>query len=252
MPGYTAGFAPIYNARWGGFAVTVAPRILEYYQAQPIGQRNHALLDVCCGSGQLAQHFLEHGYHVVGLDASEPMLKEAEKNAAGYLESGQARFVQGDAANFSVDEQFGLVVSTYDALNHLDDLAALRSCFRCVLAAMVADGVFIFDLNTRVGLQGWNSIAIEDTQELMLVSRGIYDEAAGRASIHITGFARMVEGAYERFEEITYNTLFVVAEVRAALLESGAREVHFARLKDLTAPLDDPESERRVFFVATK
>jgi SAM-dependent methyltransferase len=252
MQAYTAGFAPVYSARWGGFATTVAPHIQAYYEGQPIGQRNKTLLDVCCGTGQLARHFLDNGYRVVGLDASQAMLDQAVRNVSDYMLSVQARFIHGDASNFTLGEQFGLVVSTYDALNHLDNMDALRNCFRCVMASTVDEGVFVFDLNTRLGLQGWNSIAIEDTQDMMLVSRGIYDEAAGRATIHITGFVRAAEGQYDRFEEITFNTLFDVARVKEALLEVGWRAVHFARIKDLAAPLDDPESERRVFIVAQK
>jgi len=49
-----------------------------------------------------------------------------------------------------------------------------------------------------------------------------------------------------------YNTVFELQAVRQALLETGWRGVHFARLQDLATPLDDPEQEGRVFIVARK
>ncbi|NIN99288.1 MAG: methyltransferase domain-containing protein, partial [Anaerolineae bacterium] len=94
-------------------------------------------LDVCCGTGQLAIYFLERGYKVVGIDLSENMLRYAQESAAQYIGRGQARFLQADAADFTLDERFGLVVSTFDSLNHLPDENALRSCFQSVYAVLV-------------------------------------------------------------------------------------------------------------------
>jgi len=70
---YNPGFANIYNLRWGGFANHVAPRIREFYESTLLGKMNKSMLDVCCGTGQLALHFLENGYDVTGLDFS-PLL----------------------------------------------------------------------------------------------------------------------------------------------------------------------------------
>jgi SAM-dependent methyltransferase len=180
------------------------------------------------------------------------MLRYARESAASDIQTGRATFVQGDAAAFTMEQCFGLVVSTYDALNHLDDMEALQNCFRCVFAVLADGGYFIFDLNTRAGLYNWNSIGIEDTEDVMIVSRGIYDAPNNRATVRLSGFVRNSDGLYERFEETAYNTAFDLAPVRQALLDTGWREVHFARGQDLATPLDEPEHERRVFIVAHK
>jgi SAM-dependent methyltransferase len=250
MQAYNQGFAKVYNLRWTAFARTVAPHILSFYGGTPLGQDHHAVLDLCCGTGQLAVHFLEHDYRVVGLDLSEPMLSHARQNSLPYLTAGQAHFVQGDASQFTLDERFGLVVSTFDALNHLKDLAALRSCFGCVQA--VCDGYFIFDLNTRFGLKRWNSINIDDNDEIMIVNRGIYTEETGKAWARITGFVRQENGLFERFEETAYNTAFSMTDVKTTLLETGWKNIHFARIDALCTPLQEPELESRVFIVASQ
>ena len=90
MQAYGPGFARIYNLRWTAFVQDVAPRILSYYERAPIAPANKSLLDVCCGTGQLAVYFLERGYRVTGLDLSEHMLHYARENVAPYVESGQA------------------------------------------------------------------------------------------------------------------------------------------------------------------
>lgn len=172
MQAYGSSFAKVYNKRWSGFARQAAPLIQAFYETTPLGHSNRALFDLCCGTGQLAVHFLGHGYRVVGIDLSEPMLRLAEENAHHYVEIGQARFVQGDASDFTLDERFGLVVSTFDALNHLADEEALKQCFQCVF--QVCEGTFVFDLNTREGLGRWNSINIDDSdQDALTLTRGI-------------------------------------------------------------------------------
>lgn len=213
MQAYGAAFARVYNRQWAGFARYHAPRILDFYAGRDRASENLTLLDLGCGTGQ-------------------------------------ARFVQADAAAFTFDESFGLVVSLFDALNHLPDWDALRGCFRSVRAVTRAGGMFIFDLNTRQGLKRWNQISVSEDEDTLIVNRGIYD-GGDRAYAHINGFIREDDGRYSRFEETVYNTVFDLEPVRALLLETGWREAHFAHIDALGTPLEEPEGEGRVFVVAS-
>jgi SAM-dependent methyltransferase len=252
MQAYGRAFARVYNKRWTGFAHRVAPLIAEFYASTAPGKASRPVLDLCCGTGQLALYLLEHGYQVTGIDLSEHMLQYARENASAYVESGQARFVQADAAGFALDQQFGLVVSTFDALNHLDSQESLETCFRSVFDVLVEGGFFVFDLNTRAGLMRWNNIGVDDSEEAMIVTRGMYDGQGNRAYTRVSGFIRAPSGQYDRFEETVYNTVFDMARVRDALLQTGWRDVHFARYEALDGPITEPENEDRVFFVAHK
>lgn len=251
MQAYGEGFARVYNTRWIAFAKQIAPHIHEFYTTSEIGQADKSLLDLCCGTGQLALHFLENGFNVVGVDLSEHMLRYAGENASSYVASGQAEFIKADASNFALDRRFGLVVSTFDSLNHLESAEALKSCFRCVCA--LCEGYFVFDLNTRKGLTRWNSMQVSDAgDDALIITRGIYDGQGDRALMRITGFVRLDSGHYERFDETAFNTVYDLAWVKSTLLEVGFSDVHFARVSDLQTPLDDPEAEGRVFIVARK
>jgi SAM-dependent methyltransferase len=251
MQAYGPGFAQVYNKRWINFARQVAPYLLDFYAQSDQASSHRSVLDLCCGTGQVARYFLEREYQVVGLDLSAAMLHYARENTQPYIVSGQARFVQADATNFTLPDRFGLVISTFDALNHLPDLTALRQCFAAVAA--VCDGYFLFDLNTRVGLRRWNSIEVDDSRDDMtIVNHGIYDVTSDRAWLKVTGFVRNGEGLYERFEQTVYNTIFAMSDVKTLLLETGWRDAYFARRQDLKTPLTDPEQEGRVFIVAQK
>jgi ubiquinone/menaquinone biosynthesis C-methylase UbiE len=248
---YNQAFARVYNTRWSFFARQVAPLIHDFYAATSIGQENKSLLDLCCGTGQLAMHFLEKGYRVVGLDLSEHMLSHARENAHDYVESGQADFIQGDASDFTLDEHFGLVVATFDALNHLENEQALSRCFACVHA--ISEGFFIFDLNTRNGLRRWNSIQVdENSEDALIITRGIYDGQSDKAWTRITGFMQVSDGLFERFDETAFNSVFEMEKVKQALRNAGWKNVHFAQVQDLKTPIMEPEKAGRVFIVASK
>jgi SAM-dependent methyltransferase len=250
---YGAAFARVYNQRWTGFAQNAAPLLLQFYQSSPLGQAKQPILDLCCGTGQLARHFLEAGFHVIGLDLSTSMLELARKNNLPFLVSGQVRFIHADAANFSLDEPVGLVVSTFDALNHLPDLNALTGCFKCVVASLVDNGIFIFDLNTLQGLKDrWVGMMLEETPDFFLLNRGLWIDEFQRAYTRIVGFQRQENGLFERFEETAYNTAFDLQAVRQALLDGGFRRAYFARLSELSVPIENPDGENRIFFVACK
>jgi SAM-dependent methyltransferase len=251
---YGRVFAELYEKKWTWFARQLAPRIEAFYASTPIGSRNRSILDVCCGTGQLALYFLERGFRVTGVDLSGHMLAHARGEAAEWIEAGEARFIQADATDFDVGGGYGLAVSTYDSLNHLPDIHALSACFRSVHRALAEGGWFLFDLNTELAFRrNWNGISVQDDEESMIVTRSIYDSANRRAFMKLSGFVRAEDGRYDRFEEFMSETAFPLRKVERALEDAGFGSVRYVDGADLGATLDnDPETKLRVFIVAGK
>ena len=83
-------FAWVYNKHWGNQFVPLALRVLEklVFPHLPAKAR---ILDLCCGTGQLAQALLARGHQVTGLDVSQEMLRLARQNAP------TAEFIVADA-----------------------------------------------------------------------------------------------------------------------------------------------------------
>lgn len=253
MQAYNPAFAAIYNRRWTSFVRALAPRLRAEYETTTLSATSRHLLDLCCGTGQLAAHFLDHGYTVTGLDLSDAMLEYARGNNAADVVAGQARFVQGDAANFTLGEQYGLVVSTFDALNHLPSFDALRACFGCVFTHLLPGGLFAFDLNTLQGLRRWQSISVEDTEAGMLVVRGVFDPETSKGFTYVSGFVKADDGRYDRFEQTAFNLGHALADVRAALHECGFTNIRFVRGQEYPfVTLEQPEAEDRVLILAEK
>jgi len=248
---YGDDFARLYDSRWATFAKEAAPVIHTFHTSRSGSDLPLRMLDLCCGTGQLTRYFLDRGFRATGVDLSEGMLGHARRNAGPHLQDGAADFVQADAADFELSQTYGLVVSTYDALNHLPHLDALRSCLACVAAVTVPGGRFVFDLNTRQGLYRWNGTVVWEDVDGFVVQRSHYD-GGDRAETLLTGFVPEQDGTrYRRFDEAVFNTVFDLVDV-ARLAEQTGWELYFAVLEDLTAPLAEPELEGRVFAVATR
>jgi SAM-dependent methyltransferase len=241
-----------YYSRYGtSFARSAAPRVRSFYESTYGDRADRSLLDVCCGQGTLALHFLKHGYRVTGIDLSEPMLAFARQNLHEHLQTGQARLVRADAASFSVEDRFGLATATFDSLNMLQSHAALKSCFECVRRSLLDEGMFVFDLMTRRGFwQDYNGVWVGDTEDELYVFKSVYD-GGDKAATRMTGFVRE-GGRWARFEELRTPTLFHPPVVVEALQAAGWSRPWAANLDDLGSPVADPEEFDRVWFVATR
>ncbi len=98
------------------------------------------VLDLGCGTGNLARLFKDNGYDVEGLDLSAGMLRVArERGLKVYKQS---------MAGFSLAKRYGLILSTFDSLNYLKTEQELRRCFQSVHSHLAQGGLFVFDLNS--------------------------------------------------------------------------------------------------------
>jgi len=245
--------ARVYNQEWINFALYAAHLVEAFYKATPIGQHNKSVFDLCCGTGQLALHLLKQGYRVTGLDLSKHMLHYAQENCRDYVNTSQACFIHGNATHFTLYDQFGLVVSTYDALNHLDSFDALQSCLASVFRIMADGGYFIFDMSTRLGFQNnWNDAIVREKDGIFALTQATYDSHSDHPSSSTIGFIRNEEGLYERFSHLNINTVFDMVAVQEALLAAGWSEAYCAQWRDLRTPINNPEEEESVVFVARR
>jgi SAM-dependent methyltransferase len=246
-------FAYVYNKKWVEFIEKVGPFILDFYSNKLISNKNKRVLDLCCGTGQLASLFLQKGYSVTGIDLSEDMLYYARENNKKYIEKSKAEFIQGNAADFSLKKKYGLVVSTYDSLNHLEDEQSLEKCFQSVNKVLAKNGYFVFDLNTRAGIKkNWRKTSFIDDEEMVVKIKGSFNENENKGSTNISGFVRKKNGSYEKFTEVIFNKCFEMDKVKKLLNKAKFQDIYFAKIEDLLNSIENPEKENRVFIIAKK
>lgn len=89
------------------------------------------VLDVCCGTGDVALLFARHGAHVVGVDFTAPMLERAVKKAASSRLP--ATFARGDAMRLPAPAaSCDVATIAFGIRNVSDRVGALRELARVV------------------------------------------------------------------------------------------------------------------------
>jgi len=250
---YGKAHAQAYNKKWTGFATSISPKIEALLQSRPTFDRlPKTLLDICCGTGQLASHFLSKGYIVHGLDLSPYMIEIARDNNKTHVSAGTASFSIQNASQFRLQTPFSYVICLFDAMNHLDSIQSVISCFQHTYDVLASQGLFFFDINTRKGLHRWNSLSVQEDDQVFILNRGIFEDGMDRAYTQITGFLRGSDGRYERFSETAYNLVLSVQQLLDALKKQGFCNCYCASSDDLSAPVPDPEALGRVYIVSQK
>lgn len=239
-------FARIYNRHWGDRFVPRAVAACEQLVLAdvPAGGR---ILDLCCGTGQLAHVLSGRGYRVTGIDGSEEMISIARENAPGV------EFIRADARDFHLPGRFDLVVSAFDSLNHVMRRVELDAVFRNVYESLVPGGKFLFDLNTEAAyLKDWEGAygIVED--EYVFVSLNRYNPVTSIGHFHITIFRLDENGDWRRNDVKLTQRWYSDALVYASLKEAGFTDHSVYSTGDDFRFVPRREETDRSFFLCTR
>ena len=235
-------FARAYDRHWGFFATKAYP-ILEHLVLENLPP-GCPVLDLCCGTGQLAAELSRQGYRTTGLDGSEGMIEIAKKNAP------DADFVVQDARDIALPGRFSAVFSTFDSLNHLMSLRELEQVFRSVSAVLEGGGYFVFDLNMEEGFRSrWRGSFAFVEEDHVCVVRSSHDANEKTGRLDVTLF-EMEGSAWVRTDFPLIQRWYEEHEIRERLRRAGFEELRSIEGNESIA--EGSLHEGRMFFVARK
>lgn len=238
-------FAWVYNKHWSNMFTPTALAVIEELLLPRLPLRAK-ILDLCCGTGQLARVLSERGYQVTGIDGSEEMLRFARGNAPGV------QFILDDARNFKLPHCYDGVVCIFDSLNHIMTIRELTSVFRSVYAALKANGLFLFDLNLEAGYKahwlGYNGIIEEDHVCIIELSYRPEERLAG---FDATLF-HLQEERWQRSDFVLTQKCYPPAEVRVALTSASFADIHAYAYNKQEGLQGLTEGAERAFFISQK
>lgn len=245
-------YAAVYDlqgqSRWSERMVAFIADLLPRYDLAP-----RRVLDLACGTGAAALRFAARGYRVIGIDGSAPMLAVARRKAAD--EGAAVRFIAQDMRAFTAPEPVDLLTCFYDSLNYLTDPADLARTFACMRSALAPDGLAIFDMNTRAGLEAdWNGNCwVQEIEETYFIQQAEWDAETAIATMTLTCFVRLGPD-YRRFEEVHRERGYTLDEITAALESAGLTVLDaFACLPRIGPTMEPPgETTGRVVLVARR
>lgn len=184
----------------------------ERWSADPEGVRS--VLDLCCGTGLLADELISRGYRVVGVDASEAMLALARERLGPEVTLSRTTL-----PDLAVDGVFDAAVCTFDGLNYLTP-DEFRSTLAAVAIRLRPAGWLVFDLHTD-GMMNFtisNPIVEGESAGNGFVISSIVDPGARTCDTKIE-LTRPRDG--EPFSEQHRQYFHTDADVRASLQDAG-------------------------------
>ena len=201
--------------------------------------------DVSCGTGTFTRLLADRGFDVVGVDASAAMLARAEAKVGD-----RARFVRADVRTLQLDPAVDAAVWLFDSANYLTEPEDLAAALRSISRSLKAEGVLIFDLNTKHKLESFfgNSAYGEDRDNFAFIWKNSWDGIRTVSTYRITIFARE-DGAFARRRIVHEQRAYSLEEVDVLLRDAGLECV--AVCDDYTDGAAEQQS-LRVTIVAKK
>ena len=189
------------------------------------------MLDVCCGTGTVAELLTDEGFKLEGFDISEPMIREARRKAVKH--KLDIRYEVMDAASFEMAETYDAAFSFFDSLNYIIDPAKLTRAIKQVAKHVKPGGSFIFDLNTAYAFEA----KLFDQQQLAAKKRlrykweGDWDPVSRIIAVHMQFWL-----GGEEYEETHIQRAHSDEEIREMLAAAGFVDVRAFHSYTLNPP----------------
>lgn len=213
-------FARVMSEDWGPRCVKAKLPNVKKLLLKHIPQ-NSSILDICCGTGELAENLQNQGYQVTGLDGSSELLHYAR------IKAPQSKFILEDARYFKLPASFNGVICTNFGFNHITELEDLTLTFKNVYEALLPGGLFVFDLRLDECYRGsWNGDILgdaSDEQGWTLIR--FYNQETKIGNIYITIY-NPVDNSWKRSELNWFVKGYGLQEVTSALKEAGFTDIN--------------------------
>jgi SAM-dependent methyltransferase len=184
-------------------------------------------LDLGCGTGRVALHLERRGRRVLGLDI-EP----------GYVAALGENGVVGDARDFDLDAEFGLILAPMQLLQLFAGPDERARCLRCVERHLVADGLAAFAIVESMPSPLDAPPPLPDTREVdgWVYSSLPIETAVDGDAIRVRRLRQTVSPTGELSEELDE---VVLRALDAAALEEEARGAGLRPAGRRTIPATD-------------
>ena len=192
------------------------------------------ILDLGCGTGRVALHLAKRGHTVKGLDVDSALV-DALNERAGELPLAAA---VGDARDFDLEAEFGLVIAPMQLLQLFEDAEGRRRCLHCAATHLGSGGLAAFAIVESMPPPVDAHPPLPDTREVdgWVYSSLPIDAQTDSGSIRVRRLRQTVSPQGELEEELYEVGLRTLA---AATLEREAGEAGLLAAGRRTIPPTD-------------
>lgn len=242
MPMYDA-LAPVYAALNGDVFYARMADFIQKTLSTCFSGEVKDILDLGCGSGNMTFPLLERGYSMIGVDASIPMLTEAQQ----HPRAGEVLWLAQDMRSFELYGTVEATVCTLDGINHLLSRKDVLSCFRLVHNYLVPGGIFVFDVNSpgKFAKTYGNRTYILEDDGVFCAWQNDYDPVRGGCHFDIDLFLEDEDGRYSRQSFTIKEQRYTERQLSALLKEAGFELLSIT--DDYTDEVPTEQTERLTF-----
>lgn len=108
------------------------------------------IVDLGCGTGEIAIQLAKQGYKVTGVDLSEEMLTLAQQKSHSM---DNLQWICQDIRKLEGFKEVPLIISYCDVLNYILEEKELEEVFQKVFQSLEEKGLFIFDVHSPYYVQ---------------------------------------------------------------------------------------------------
>lgn len=170
------------------------------------------VLDLACGTGNLAVELYQQGYLVTGADGCREMLNvgEAKVRRLGYA----IDFFHRNLLNLRDLPTFDAALCLYDSMNYMMTLEDMAKALIQVRRTVAPGGVFVFDICTESNsLRHFSNMTEEDIGDgFSYVRNSYYDDG-----IQYNKFNIFFEQTGEMVEELHRQRIYPLKDIEAVL-----------------------------------
>jgi SAM-dependent methyltransferase len=111
----------------------------RFYDFQLQANQINSVLEIGCGTGNLAKRLVAANYHYLGIDLFQEMLDIAQLNAPN------ATFLQSDVRKFELPNKFDCALITGRSISYLTINDDILQAFKHINGSLNIDGMLMFD-----------------------------------------------------------------------------------------------------------
>jgi ubiquinone/menaquinone biosynthesis C-methylase UbiE len=218
-------------------------------QHLPADSKGFSVVDVGCGTGELAIRFAKEGWEVAGVDLSESMLAIAYEKAT---EAGVSiPFYEQNMAELDGFQNVDCITIFCDSLNYLESEDDVKRAFSAAYKQLKQGGLLLFDVHslykmTQVFMNNTFTSAEEDVAYIWNSFPG---EHPNSVEHELSFFVQEETNQYTRFDELHFQRTFPVETYKKWLEEVGFT------ILSVTGDYSTEhlaENAERIFFTAKK
>lgn len=188
------------------------------------------ILELGCGTGEIAIRMKKLGYEIKGIDYSKEMIDIAKTKYKDI------EFIQKDMRELESKEKYDAIIAVFDTLNYLNSYEELILTLKKIRKALKNKGVFLFDVISKKMLYEMfpEGVFADDRKDFTIFWK--HSKKGNLEEITTSFFVRESENNYYRMDEVFLKKIFLIKRLDEIIEELGFKLIKKELNEEIAGP----------------